>query len=83
MQDPGPRHKFVAATFLILETIEPHMLRRPASVALLAFFAVIVGLFCLFAPNFATTSNFENLMSGFSFVAILAMGQSFPILLRG
>lgn len=59
------------------------MLRRPASIALLAFFLVTVGLFCLFAPNFATASNFENLMSGFSFVAILAMGQSFPILLRG
>ena len=59
------------------------MQRRPASIALLAFFLVTVGLFCLFAPNFATASNFENLMSGFSFVAILAMGQSFPILLRG
>ena len=59
------------------------MYRRPASFALLAFFAVTVGLFCLFAPNFATASNFENLMSGFSFFAILAMGQAFPILLRG
>ena len=59
------------------------MRRRPASIALFAFFVVAVGLFCLFAPNFAAPSNFENIMSGFSFVAILAMGQAFPILLRG
>ncbi len=59
------------------------MHRRPASIALLAFFAVTVGFFCLFAPNFATATNIENVMSGFSFVAILAMGQAFPILLRG
>ena len=58
-------------------------MRPPASLALLAFFAVTVTIFCLFAPNFATASNVENIMSGFSFIAILAMGQAFPILLRG
>jgi ribose/xylose/arabinose/galactoside ABC-type transport system permease subunit len=56
---------------------------RPATFALLLFFAATTGFFCLFAPRFATASNVENLMSGFSFVAILAIGQSFPILLRG
>jgi ribose/xylose/arabinose/galactoside ABC-type transport system permease subunit len=35
------------------------------------------------APRFATTANTENLLAGFSFMAILAMGQAFPILLRG
>lgn len=54
-----------------------------ATLALPLFFLVVLGFFCLFAPHFATASNFENLMSGFSFVAILAIGQSFPILLRG
>ena len=37
----------------------------------------------LLAPRLATAGNVENLLSGFSFVAILAIGQSFPILLRG
>ena len=37
----------------------------------------------VFAPRFATATNAENLMSGFSFAAILAMGQAFPILVRG
>ena len=59
------------------------MTLRPATAALILFFAAIVAFFCLFAPSFATASNAENLMSGFSFVAILAMGQAFPILVRG
>ena len=59
------------------------MTLRPATAALILFFAVIIAFFCLFAPRFATASNAENLMSGFSFVAILAMGQAFPILVRG
>jgi ribose/xylose/arabinose/galactoside ABC-type transport system permease subunit len=56
---------------------------RPATFALLFFFVLTTGFFCMFAPRFATANNMENLMSGFSFVAILAIGQSFPILLRG
>ena len=56
---------------------------RPATVALIVFFAASIAFFCIFAPRFATPSTFENLMAGFSFVAILAIGQSFPILTRG
>jgi ribose/xylose/arabinose/galactoside ABC-type transport system permease subunit len=56
---------------------------RPANLALMIFFTATMGFFCLLAPRFATASNLENLMSGFSFVAILAIGQSFPILMRG
>src|SRR5947209_169800 len=56
---------------------------RPATAALLVFFAATVAFFCVSAPGFATAANFENLMSGFSFAAILAMGQAFPILVRG
>jgi ribose/xylose/arabinose/galactoside ABC-type transport system permease subunit len=59
------------------------MTARSATFALLAFFAATFAFFCVAAPRFATASNMENLMSGFSFVAILAIGQSFPILLRG
>ncbi len=47
------------------------------------FFASTVAFFSVSAPRFATASTVENLMSGFSFMAILAMGQAFPILVRG
>lgn len=56
---------------------------RPTSAALILFFAATIVFFSVSAPRFATASTAENLMSGFSFVAILAMGQAFPILLRG
>lgn len=56
---------------------------RPATFALLLFTALVFLAFSVWAPRFATATNMENLMSGFSFVAILAMGQAFPILVRG
>jgi ribose/xylose/arabinose/galactoside ABC-type transport system permease subunit len=56
---------------------------RSATVALLLFFAATLAYFSVFAPRFASASNVESLLSGFSFVAILAMGQAFPILVRG
>ncbi|MBV8418534.1 MAG: ABC transporter permease [Hyphomicrobiales bacterium] len=56
---------------------------RPTTAALILFFAATVAFFCATAPRFATATNAENLMSGFSFAAILAMGQAFPILTRG
>lgn len=56
---------------------------RTGSVALLALAATAFGVAGVFAPSLLTASNVENLMAGFSFVAILAIGQSFPILLRG
>ncbi len=59
------------------------MLIRPATIALLFFFAATIAAFGLSAPRFATASNMENLMGGFSFIAILAMGEAFPILTRG
>jgi len=59
------------------------MTPRPATLALLFFFAATFSLFSLFAPRFASAGNMENLMSGFSFLAILAIGQAFPILARG
>lgn len=51
--------------------------------ALPFFFLVVLAVFCLAAPNFASAGNFENLMAGYSFIGIIAIGQSFPILLRG
>ena len=59
------------------------MSRRPTSHALWLFLGLTTLFFSVFAPRFASASNLESLMSGYSFVAILAIGQSFPILLRG
>ena len=59
------------------------MTLRPTTAALTLFFAATIAVFCVTAPRFATATNAENLMSGFSFAAILAMGQAFPILVRG
>lgn len=59
------------------------MTSKSATLALLLFFAAALAFFSIFAPRFATPGNVENLLSGFSFVAILAMGQAFPLLLRG
>src|SRR4051812_29322150 len=59
------------------------MIIRPTTAALVLFFAATVVFFGVSAPGFASAANMENLMSGFSFVAILAIGQSFPILVRG
>lgn len=56
---------------------------RSATITLICFFVAVLGFFTIYAPRFGTATNFENLMAGFSFVAILAMGQAFPILLRG
>jgi ribose/xylose/arabinose/galactoside ABC-type transport system permease subunit len=56
---------------------------RPTTAALVVFFAGTIAVFCATAPRFATATNIENLLSGYSFVAILAMGQAFPILVRG
>lgn len=56
---------------------------RPASIALIVFFALTMGVFSGFAPRFASASNIEDLMGGFAFIAILAMGEAFPILTRG
>jgi ribose/xylose/arabinose/galactoside ABC-type transport system permease subunit len=56
---------------------------RPATVALVLFLAAAIAFFSVSAPRFASATNYENLMAGFSFVAILAMGQAFPIMVRG
>src|SRR5688500_6700340 len=56
---------------------------RSATLALQLFCAATTACFSCLAPRFARAGNIENLLAGFSFVAILAMGQTFPILLRG
>lgn len=59
-----------------------HLPKLP-NLALVLFFALIVALFCAIAPAFRTIGNFEDILSGFSHIAILSVGEAFPILLRG
>jgi ribose/xylose/arabinose/galactoside ABC-type transport system permease subunit len=59
------------------------MFRRSSAAALPVFFALTFAFFCVAAPRFASAGNLENLMAGYAFVAIVAMGQAFAILLRG
>ena len=58
-------------------------MRRRGNRALPVFFLLTFALFCAVAPRFATASNLEALMAGYAFIAIVAMGESFTILLRG
>lgn len=51
--------------------------------ALPVFFAATFLFFCAVAPRFASAANLENLMAGYAFIAIVAMGQAFAILVRG
>ena len=59
------------------------MIHRPGNYALPIFFVLTFAFFCWVAPRFATASNLEALMAGYAFIAIVAMGESFTILLRG
>ena len=54
------------------------MARSPAGMALPIFFVLVLAIFSLAAPDFASAGNFENLMAGFSFIGILAIGRAFP-----
>lgn len=56
---------------------------RSSPLALPAFFVLTFALFAGIAPRFATAANVENLLAGYSFMAMLAIGQAFPIMLRG
>lgn len=59
------------------------MRARSGAAALPVFFALTFGFFCVAAPRFATATNLENLMAGYAFVAVAALGQTFAILVRG
>ena len=59
------------------------MAGRYAILPLVGFFILVFAFFSFTANRFASATNIENLLSGFSFVAMLAVGQAFPILLRG
>jgi ribose/xylose/arabinose/galactoside ABC-type transport system permease subunit len=53
------------------------------NLGLVGFYLVIVIIFSILSPVFRTTGNVGNLLMGFSHIGILAIGQTFPILLGG
>jgi ribose/xylose/arabinose/galactoside ABC-type transport system permease subunit len=59
------------------------VLRRFPGLALLILFIVLFSLFSVFARRFLSAANIEDLLAGYSFMAILAIGQAFPIIARG
>ncbi|PLW75732.1 ABC transporter permease [Cohaesibacter celericrescens] len=75
----------MAAVFVFLSSkvLTMARLRQLPNIELLAFFLLLYVFFCFYAPYFNTASNLENLLVGYSFIAILAIGQSFPIMVRG
>ena len=44
-------------------------------------FVVLFALCCIFSPNFRTTANIMNILRQASFIAIIAMGEFFVILI--
>ena len=59
------------------------LLRRHPNVPLFAFFAALYVTFSFLSPRFNSATNVENILSNYSFMAILAVGESLPILTRG
>lgn len=59
------------------------MFRRIPNLGLILFFTSLTAFFLVFANNFATLTNAENILAGYSFIAIIALGQMFPIMARG
>lgn len=57
--------------------------RRSSAAGLAAFYAAVLVVFSVLAPRFRTEQNYQNLLIGFSHIAILAIGMSFPIILAG
>ena len=57
--------------------------RRLPNLQLAIFLAALYAGFSFLSPRFNTAANIENLLSGYSFMAVLAIGESLPILTRG
>jgi ribose/xylose/arabinose/galactoside ABC-type transport system permease subunit len=58
-------------------------LNNVARFALPFLLVFVFAAFAVMNPRFMTATNIENILAGYSFLAILAIGQTFPILARG
>jgi ribose/xylose/arabinose/galactoside ABC-type transport system permease subunit len=54
-----------------------------SGLSLALFYVVVVGAFSAASPAFRTTANLVEILTDYSYVGILAVGVSFPILLAG
>lgn len=54
-----------------------------SSISLGLFYLVVAGTFAALSPTFRTTANLVQILTDYSYVAILAVGMAFPILLAG
>jgi ribose/xylose/arabinose/galactoside ABC-type transport system permease subunit len=57
--------------------------RRFPNLPLALFLGALALAFSFLSPRFTSATNVENILSGYSFMAILAIGESLPILTRG
>lgn len=59
--------------------------RRPrnSTLALAGFSLTVVVVFSVLSPVFRSTENLLNILTDYSHIAVLAVGMTFPILLRG
>ncbi len=60
-----------------------HLINKIPNKELLFLLVAAVVIFSIFANRFLTPSNFENILTGYSFLAILAIGQGLTIMVRG
>ncbi len=67
----------------VTHTVPQKFARYVPNAGLILFFVALTSFFCVFANNFATSTNVENILVGYSFIAIIALGQMFPIIARG
>ncbi|THD46304.1 MAG: ABC transporter permease [Bradyrhizobium sp.] len=59
------------------------LFKRHQNFALLILFLALFAFFSFFTRRFFSAPNIEDILSGYSFMAILAVGQAFPIMTRG
>jgi ribose/xylose/arabinose/galactoside ABC-type transport system permease subunit len=54
-----------------------------SDLGLVIFYALILGYFVATTPTFRTKANLVEILAGDSYIAIMAVGMAFPILLAG
>ena len=69
--------------FLVIFMKMSSIAHRFPNLGLILFITALCFAFSLLTERFATALNLENLLVGYSFIALIAIGQSFPIMVRG
>jgi ribose/xylose/arabinose/galactoside ABC-type transport system permease subunit len=56
---------------------------RSSTAGLATLYALVLIVFSVLSPTFRTMDNLENLLIGFSYIGILAIGMSLPLIMAG